>query len=129
MGRFDGEHASLACASRGGRIFVHSPHLAGGPDSRQVSARRRGPGRWGHPAVCTSLGGHPAPSAHFGRLHPPRHGRVRLRPGGLPVEQVAAADIAPFTQARPGPSPPTGARPHGGLTRPADTCVRTARFR
>ena len=62
---------------------------------------------------------------------PPAPARPRPTPPGwsLPVEQVAAADIAPFTQARPGPSPPPGARPHGGLTRPADTCVRTARFR
>jgi len=37
VGRFDGEHSSLACATRGGRLFVHSPHLVDGPETHQLS--------------------------------------------------------------------------------------------
>jgi len=37
VGRFDGEHSSLACGTRGGRLFVHSPHLVDGPETNQLS--------------------------------------------------------------------------------------------
>jgi Bardet-Biedl syndrome 2 protein len=29
VGKFDGEHPSLACATSGGKVFLHSPHTSG----------------------------------------------------------------------------------------------------
>lgn len=28
IGKFDGEHGTLACGTSGGKIFLHNPHLA-----------------------------------------------------------------------------------------------------
>lgn len=52
IGKFDGQHGSLACATTGGKVFIHSPHLSEGLDTlpqtnylninRQITAIKAG---------------------------------------------------------------------------------------